>query len=104
MRYWASALMFVEYQLAHAVRNPNGCSYNRAAHLPERHKMMQEWVDYLDKLEAGAEIIPISQSARTKPPGIPLGAVGWLGGWVVGLGIKNRRRQFIHNANYAQRR
>jgi len=26
-------------------------------------KMMQEWADYLDKLKAGAEIVPINQSA-----------------------------------------
>ena len=52
-----------EHQLAHAVRDPNGRAYNRTAHLPERRKMMQEWADYLDKLKAGAEIIPINQSA-----------------------------------------
>ncbi|OOY48675.1 integrase, partial [Solemya velum gill symbiont] len=51
------------HQLAHAVRDPNGRAYNRTAHLPERKKMMQDWADYLDKLKAGAEIIPIDQSA-----------------------------------------
>ena len=30
---------------------------------PERRKMMQQWADYLDKLKAGAEIIPTHQSA-----------------------------------------
>ena len=54
---------YIEHQLAHAVRDPNGRAYNRTAHLPERRKMMQEWVDYLDKLKAGAEIIPINRSA-----------------------------------------
>ena len=54
---------FIEHQLAHAVRDHNGRAYNRTAHLPERRKMMQEWADYLDKLKAGAEIIPIYQSA-----------------------------------------
>ncbi len=54
---------FIEHQLAHAVRDPNGRAYNRTAHLPERRKMMQEWAEYLDKLKAGAEIIPIDQSA-----------------------------------------
>ncbi len=54
---------YIEHQLAHAVRHPNGRAYNRTAHLPERKKMMQEWADYLDKLKAGAEIIPINQSA-----------------------------------------
>ena len=54
---------YIEHQLAHAVRDPNGRAYNRTAHLPERCKMMQEWADYLDKLKAGAEIIPINRSA-----------------------------------------
>jgi integrase len=50
---------FIEHQLAHAVRDPNGRAYNRTAHLPERHKMMQSWADYLDSLKAGAQVIPI---------------------------------------------
>ena len=54
---------FIEHQLAHAVRDPNGRAYNRTAHLPERRKMMQAWADYLDALKAGAEIIPINRSA-----------------------------------------
>lgn len=42
---------YIEHQLAHAVRDPNGRAYNRTAHLPERKKMMQTWADYLDKLK-----------------------------------------------------
>jgi integrase len=49
----------IEHQLAHAVRDPNGRAYNRTAHLPERRKMMQQWADYLDKLKAGADVIPL---------------------------------------------
>ncbi|MGZ8910994.1 MAG: tyrosine-type recombinase/integrase [Methylococcaceae bacterium] len=49
---------FIEHQLAHAVRDPNGRAYNRTAHLPERHKMMQQWADYLDGLKNGANIVP----------------------------------------------
>lgn len=49
----------IEHQLAHAVKDPNGRAYNRTAHLPERKKMMQQWADYLDKLKAGAEVIPL---------------------------------------------
>ena len=45
---------FIEHQLAHAVRDPNGRAYNRTSYLPERKKMMQEWADYLDQLKAGA--------------------------------------------------
>lgn len=49
----------IEHQLAHAVKDPNGRAYNRTAHLPERRKMMQQWADYLDKLKAGADVIPL---------------------------------------------
>jgi integrase len=54
---------FIEHQLAHAVRDPNGRAYNRTAHLPERKKMMQDWADYLDKLKAGVDVIPIRRGA-----------------------------------------
>ena len=50
---------YIEHQLAHAVRDPNGRAYNRTAHLAERRKMMQQWADYLDGLKSGAEVIPI---------------------------------------------
>lgn len=53
---------FIEHQLAHAVRDPNGRAYNRTAHLPERRKMMQKWADYLDELKAGAEVVGINQA------------------------------------------
>lgn len=51
---------YIEHQLAHAVRDPNGRAYNRTAHLAERRKMMQLWADYLDKLKTGAEIVQIT--------------------------------------------
>jgi integrase len=50
---------YVEHQLAHAVRDPNGRAYNRTAFLPERRQMMQQWADYLDSLKAGAAVIPL---------------------------------------------
>ncbi len=53
---------YIEHQLAHAVRDPNGRAYNRTAHLPERHEMMQAWADYLDKLKAGAKVIPLQSN------------------------------------------
>jgi integrase len=49
---------FIEHQLAHSVKDPNGRAYNRTAHLSERHKMMQTWADYLDNLKAAAQVIP----------------------------------------------
>lgn len=42
----------IEHQLAHAVIDPNGRAYNRTAHLPARHMMMQRWADYLDKIRS----------------------------------------------------
>jgi integrase len=42
---------FIEHQLAHAVKDPNGRAYNRTAHLEARREMMQVWFDYLDKLK-----------------------------------------------------
>ena len=50
---------FIEHQLAHAVKDPNGRAYNRTAHLVERKKMMQTWGDDLDKLRDGAKISPL---------------------------------------------
>jgi len=52
---------FIEHQLAHAVRDPNGRAYNRTAHLAERRKMMQMWADYLDGLKAGAKVLPFKK-------------------------------------------
>jgi integrase len=54
---------FIEHQLAHAVRDPNGRAYNRTAHIAERRKMMQTWADYLDGLKAGVKVIPLKQRA-----------------------------------------
>ena len=45
---------FIEHQLAHAVRDPNGRAYNRTAHLAERKLMMQKWADYLDEIKGGS--------------------------------------------------
>ena len=53
---------FIEHQLAHAVRDPNGRAYNRTAHLAERKIMMQKWSDYLDGLKAGAVVIPFKKA------------------------------------------
>lgn len=55
---------FIEHQLAHAVRDPLGRSYNRTTHMEERRKMMQTWADYLDGLKAGAKVIPLRKNAE----------------------------------------
>jgi len=41
---------WIEHQLAHTVKDPNGRAYNRTTFLPERKEMMQRWADYLDGL------------------------------------------------------
>lgn len=53
----------IERQLAHAEKNAVRAAYNRAEYLPERKKMMQEWADYLDRLKAGAEVVPFMRGA-----------------------------------------
>ncbi|MBA8884916.1 tyrosine-type recombinase/integrase [Dokdonella fugitiva] len=54
---------YIEHQLAHAVREPDGRAYNRTAHLPERIKMMQAWADHLDTLRMGTNVVPIKRKA-----------------------------------------
>lgn len=55
---------YIEHQLAHAVKDPNGRAYNRTAHMDERRKMMQLWADYLDGLRKGASVASIRQRSR----------------------------------------
>jgi len=52
---------YIEHQLAHAVKDPNGRAYNRTAHLAERRRMMQQWADYLDKLKSGAKVMQLAK-------------------------------------------
>ena len=53
----------IEHQLAHRVPDALGTAYNRTKFLKERKAMMQTWADYLDKLKAGADIIPMHRMA-----------------------------------------
>ncbi|MDB5745088.1 MAG: phage integrase [Polaromonas sp.] len=47
----------IEANLAHAVKDANGRSYNRTQYLKQRFEQIQLWADYLDKLAVGAEVI-----------------------------------------------
>lgn len=49
----------IEHQLAHKVPDALGAAYNRTKFLPARKAMMQQWADYLDKIKAGAQVIPL---------------------------------------------
>ncbi|MEO5813227.1 MAG: integrase arm-type DNA-binding domain-containing protein [Rhodanobacter sp.] len=55
---------YIEHQLAHAVKDPNGRAYNRTAHLAERRKMMAAWADYLDTLKTGGNVVPMVRKAK----------------------------------------
>lgn len=48
----------IEAQLAHAVPDALGRAYNRTEFLDQRRQMMQLWADYLDRLRAGAQVLP----------------------------------------------
>lgn len=52
----------IEAQLAHQDKNSIRRIYNRADHLTERKKLMQEWADYLDTLRSGAKVIPFMRA------------------------------------------
>ena len=47
----------IEANLAHAVKDSNGRSYNRTQYLKQRFEQIQAWADYLDKLAKGADVI-----------------------------------------------
>jgi integrase len=49
----------IEHQLAHVVPDNLGAAYNRTKFIKERRVMMQRWADYLERLKAGAQVIPI---------------------------------------------
>jgi integrase len=53
----------IEANLAHAVKDANGRSYNRTQYLAKRFAQIQQWADYLDKLRQGANVMPIRGAA-----------------------------------------
>lgn len=52
---------YIEHQLAHAVKDANGRSYNRTSFLPQRKAMMEGWADYLGALRAGGNVVSIKR-------------------------------------------
>ena len=54
----------IEANLAHAVKDANGTSYNRTKYVAQRFEMIQQWADYLDKLATGADVIPFRAAAK----------------------------------------
>lgn len=53
----------IEAQLAHKVNDSLGTAYNRTQFVEQRHALMQQWADYLDRLKKGADVLPFSKTA-----------------------------------------
>jgi len=51
----------IEIQLSHAQKDKVRSAYNHAEYLPERKVMMQDWSNYLDRLQNRT---PVSPSAN----------------------------------------
>ena len=49
----------LEAMLSHALINQTAAAYVRTSYFEERRDIMQKWADYLDKIEIGAEVIPM---------------------------------------------
>ena len=49
----------LEAMLSHALENQTAAAYIRTTYFAERRGVMQEWADYLDRAEAGADVIPL---------------------------------------------
>ena len=53
----------IEANLAHAVKDANGRSYNRTQYLAQRFDQIQQWADYLDKLRKAGIVVKMPQRA-----------------------------------------
>ena len=51
----------IELCLAHSESDRIKASYDHAERLPARAALMQAWADYLDKMRAGADVIPLQR-------------------------------------------
>jgi len=47
---FGAAADIIEFQLAHKATGALGSAYDRAQFIKQRHTMMQDWADYLDKV------------------------------------------------------
>ena len=54
----------IDRQLAHAPKDKVASAYDRAQFLAERHRMMQDWADYLDVLSGKAAEMPGRQEPQ----------------------------------------
>jgi integrase len=61
---------WIEHQLAHEVRDPNGTAYNRTAFLQGRRDMMQGWADYLEELRSPKNVVAVIPK-KSHPSRVP---------------------------------
>jgi integrase len=54
--------LVIEAQLAHAVKDANGRSYNRTTYLQQRAAMMATWANYLDKIACVADAVELESA------------------------------------------
>jgi integrase len=57
---------WIERQLAHGDPDKIRGTYNKAAYLEPRRKMMQEWADYLDLILRKSDVVPIRRVAAQR--------------------------------------
>jgi hypothetical protein len=57
----------IERQLAHVEDSKVRAAYNHAEYLTERRQMMQAWADYLEALQAGADVVPLPRRFSRRP-------------------------------------
>jgi integrase len=53
----------IELQLAHAPRNGVSAAYNHALYLEPRTRMMQDWADFLERIQRGGKVLPFRGTA-----------------------------------------
>jgi len=53
----------IELQLAHAPRNAVSAAYNHALYLEPRARMMQDWADFLERIQRGGKLLPFRGTA-----------------------------------------
>lgn len=53
----------IEANLAHAVKDSKGRSYNRTQYLAQRFQQIQQWADYPDQLRKGGDVIQLPTKA-----------------------------------------
>lgn len=47
----------IRHQLSHMVKDDTGTAYNRTKFIRERHKLMRDWADYLDRLKGVENVV-----------------------------------------------